>query len=200
MKAALHTTHGELPLPAFIPDATRAVVRSADSVDLAEARVPGLMVNTFHLSARPGISAVASVGGIHPFMGWSGPVAADSGGFQVFSLLSEDPTLGSVTDRGFVYRRARGGERQTLTPEKCIERQFRMGADVMFCLDYCTHPDAPDDVQLESVRLTVEGTALQDTFLRQVNQRKLADRDRPLLFAVVQGVTTASSDDSVRIS
>jgi len=188
MRSALNTLHGELPLPAFIPDATRAVVRSADSVDLAEARVPGLMVNTFHLSAGPGVSAVASVGGIHSFMGWSGLVAADSGGFQVFSLLSENPALGSVTDRGFVYRRAKGGERQTLTPEKCIERQFRMGADIMFCLDYCTHPGAPASIQSESVRLTVEwARRCQETFLRQADQRRLGDSDRPLLFAVVQG-------------
>jgi len=188
MRSALSTLHGELPLPAFIPDATRAVVRSADSADLAEAHVPGLMVNTFHLSASPGVSAVASVGGIHSFMGWRGPVAADSGGFQVFSLLSDNPALGSVTHRGFVYRRARGGERQTLTPEKCIGRQFRMGADIMFCLDYCTHPDAPASIQSESVRLTVEwARRCKETFLRQVDQRGLSDHERPLLYAVVQG-------------
>jgi len=188
VNTALHTLHGELPLPAFIPDATRAVVRSADSADLAEAHVSGLMVNTFHLSASPGVSAVASVGGIHSFMGWRGPVAADSGGFQVFSLLSENPALGSVTDRGFVYRRAKGGERQTLTPERCVERQFRMGADIMFCLDYCTHPGASADIQSESVRLTVEwARRCKETFLRQVDQRRLSDHERPLLFAVVQG-------------
>lgn len=188
MKAALHTLHGELPLPAFIPDATRAVVRSVDSTDLAEANVSGLMVNTFHLSSRPGVSAVGSIGGIHDFMGWHGPVAADSGGFQVLSLLSDNPALGSVTDRGLVYRRARGGEKETLTPEKCIERQFRLGADIMFCLDYCTHPDAPASIQSESVRLTVEwARRCKETFLRQVDQRGLSDHERPLLFAVVQG-------------
>ena len=188
MKESIHTLHGQLALPAFIPDATRAVVRSADSVDLEEAHVPGLMVNTFHLSASPGTSAVASVGGIHSFMGWRRPVAADSGGFQVFSLLSENPALGSVTERGFVYRRAKGGEKQTLTPEKCIERQFRMGADIMFCLDYCTHPDAPASIQSESVRLTVEwARRCKETFLRQADQRRLGGFERPLLFAVVQG-------------
>jgi len=188
VKTVLHTLHGELLLPAFIPDATRAVVRSVDSTDLVQAHVPGLMVNTFHLSGSPGVSAVASVGGVHSFMGWRGPVAADSGGFQVFSLLSENPALGSVTDRGFIYRRARGGAKQTLTPEKCIERQFRMGVDIMFCLDYCTHPVAPTRVQSESVRLTVEwARRCKDTFLRQVDQRRLGDHERPLLYAVVQG-------------
>ncbi len=188
MKTALRTRHGELLLPAFIPDATRAVVRSVDSADLVEARVPALMVNTFHLAASPGISAVASVGGVHSFMGWRGPVAADSGGFQVFSLLSENPALGSVTGRGLVFRRAKGGAKQILTPEKCIERQFRMGADIMFCLDYCTHPGAPARVQSESVRLTVEwARRCKETFLRQVDQRGLSDHRRPLLYAVVQG-------------
>ena len=188
MNRALRTNHGKLSFPAFVPDATRAVVRSVDSLDIAAVGVPGLMVNTFHLSTRPGISVLASNGGIHSFMGWRGPVASDSGGFQVFSLLSENPALGSVTDRGFVYRAAKGGERQTLTPEKCVERQFRMGSDIMFCLDYCTHPDAPAHVQLESVRLTLEwARRCKDTFLRQVDQRGLGEGDRPLLFAVVQG-------------
>lgn len=177
-----------MPVPTFIPDATRAVVRSIDSRDLESVSIRALMVNTLHLSTHPGVSTVASAGGVHKFMGWDRPVASDSGGFQVFSLISEDPSLGSVTDRGFTYRTARGGEKQTLTPDKCIERQFKIGSDIMFCLDYCTHPDAPKQMQEESVRLTVAwARRCKETFTRQVEQRRLNPSDRPLLFAVVQG-------------
>ena len=187
----VHTQHGALCLPAFIPDGTRAVVRAVDSGDLEACGVSGVMVNIIHLASHPGISAIGSLGGIHRFMGWQCPVSSDSGGFQIFSLITENPHLGSVSEKGFTYRMAPGAEKQTLTPEKCIEKQLRLGADILFCLDYCTHPDAPLEQQQESVRLTVAwARKCKETFLQRMEQRRSGEM-RPLLFAVVQGGNSA---------
>jgi queuine tRNA-ribosyltransferase len=82
----LATIHGELVLPSFLPDATRAVVRTIDSRDIKNSGSRGVMVNVIHLGDHPGISIIKQVGGIHKFMNWDGHVFCDSGGFQVFSL------------------------------------------------------------------------------------------------------------------
>jgi queuine tRNA-ribosyltransferase len=181
---ALSTAHGPLALPAFLPDATRAVVRGLDSADLLATGVQGLVVNVFHLQSHPGVTVVAGAGGVHGFMGWPRPVLSDSGGFQVFSLLAQSPGLGSVTKRGFTYRAAHGADKTVLTPEKCIQQQFRLGSDVMVCLDHCTHPAAPAREQRQSVEHTVLWAGLcKAQFERLCGQ---TDR-RPLLFAVIQG-------------
>ncbi len=185
-EVALMTRHGALPVPAFFPDATRAVVRALDAGDLEECGVP-VMVNILHLSTHPGISVVGSLNGVHRFMGWQRPLASDSGGFQILSLIGENPSLGSVSEKGFSYRLAPGAEKEMLTPEKCIEKQMRLGSDILFCLDYCTHPEASPEQQQESVRLTVLwARRCKEAFRHEVEQRKLADHP-PLLFAVVQG-------------
>lgn len=173
-------------LPAFLPDATRGVVRGLDSADLRAAGVQAVMVNSLHLATDPGVSTIASVGGIHAFMDWNGLVASDSGGFQVYSLLTDNPSLGSVDRKGFRWRPAVGRPAEVLTPERCIERQFRLGADIMFTLDYCTHPDAPALQQRDSVELTIHWARLcRKAFDRQLETRRKTRR--PLLLAVVQG-------------
>jgi queuine tRNA-ribosyltransferase len=183
----LVTPHGTLVLPAFFPDATRGVARTVGSEDLERAGIEGLVVNVLHLSERPGTSAVGSLGGIHDFMGWRGVVACDSGGFQAYSLIARGAKLGSVSNRGFTYRLARGGEKRTITPAKCIERQLRVGADILFCLDQCTHPDDPADAQRQSVERTVRwARACRLEFDKRVDTSKPTS-ERPLLFAVVQG-------------
>jgi queuine tRNA-ribosyltransferase len=179
---ALPTARGDLPLPAFLPDATRGVLRMVDAEDARQCGTAALMVNALHLSTHPGATAIGKLGGLHSFMGWEGPIASDSGGFQVLSLITQSQSLGSVSDRGFTYRLAAGQPRSTLTPEKCIRMQFRLGADLMFCLDECTHPTAGAERQRASV----------DRTLRWAQQcREAFERGpegaRPLLFAVVQG-------------
>ncbi len=189
--SSLATPHGELHLPAFLPDATRAVVRCVDADDVTACGVEGLVVNTFHLMTHPGVTVVSALGGVHAFMGWSGPVLSDSGGFQVFSLLIGSAKLGSVTRKGFSYRLAPGGDRKLLTPEKCIRAQFRLGADVLVCLDHCVPLDAPPERQREAL----ENTVLWAGACRREFDR-LAEQTgrRPLLFAVVQG----GKDESLR--
>ena len=97
MITSLITTSGDLQLPAFLPDGTRGVVRTVDSADLEACGVKALMVNTLHLAARPGLSVIGAVGGVCSFMGFGGPVATDSGGFQVYSLI--DAGLASVSSQ-----------------------------------------------------------------------------------------------------
>lgn len=183
--SGIETPHGRLSFPAFLPDASRAVVKSLDAADLEDCRVPAIMVNVFHLANAPGASVVAKLGGVHSYMGWSRPIASDSGGFQVFSLLHADPRSGSVTPRGFVYRRA--GDKRLFTPAKSIRQQLRLASDILFCLDHCTHPDEPPDAQKRSVSNTIKwARECKSEFDRALSQREMASA-RPLLFAVVQG-------------
>lgn len=186
-RAVLSTAHGDLSLPAFLPDATRGVVRTLDAADLQAAGVAGLMVNSLHLSTRPGATLVARLGGIHRFMGWDGPVAADSGGFQVYSLIAESPRNGSISTRGFTYRMGGKDKKRTLTPEKCIQKQFEVGADILFCLDHCTHPGEDRAAQERSVDHTVAwARKCREEFDRRL-ERASGRTGRPLLFGIVQG-------------
>lgn len=173
---------GTLELPAFLPDATRAVVRAVDSADLEAVGVSALMVNTLHVASKPGLSVIKAAGGLHEFMGWRGPLATDSGGFQIFSLLAAG--LATVSAKGFSYRPARGAETERLTPESCIHKQLRAGSDLLFCLDHCTGPDASAQELRESVDNTVRwARECRAAFDRAVEGRPA----RPLLFAVIQG-------------
>jgi queuine tRNA-ribosyltransferase len=184
MARTLSTEHGELRLPAFLPDATKGAVRAVDSQDLARCGVEGVVVNVYHLSARPGCRTVKAAGGIHRFMAWDRPVLSDSGGFQIYSLLAERQVLGSVSKRGFRYRKGPQGRRRILTPEKSVCLQFDLGSDIVLCLDHCTHPGAPKDEQRASVENTVAwARAGRSEFDR------LCDRTgrRPFIFSAVQG-------------
>ncbi len=182
--AEIVTPHGAIRLPAFLPDATRGVVRGLSARQVRQCGVQGLVVSTFHLMSKPGSTVVQAQGGIHRFMDWSGPVLSDSGGFQIFSLLTQSPGLGGVTRKGVHYRLSRKSGKRLLTPEKCIRKQLQMGADVLVCLDHCTHPEDPAEVHREAVENTVRWAE---------NSRRAFDEsvgkldERPLLFAVVQG-------------
>lgn len=180
----LETPHGAIHLPAFFPDATRGVVRTVDPDRLRACGVEGLVVNAFHLRRSPGARPIARIGGIHSFMNWSGPVLSDSGGFQVFSLLQESPSNGSVTAKGFFYRPDRTQRKELLTAQTSIQVQLRLGSDILVCLDHCTHPDASKAEQRASVEHTVAwARASRQAF----DQACPTDQPRPLLFAVVQG-------------
>jgi queuine tRNA-ribosyltransferase len=145
------------------------------------------MVNSLHLAHSPGIRTIQQLGGLHAFMGWEGPLATDSGGFQVYSLVAGKAPLGSVSERGFSYRLPAQERRRLLTPEAAIESQLRLGSDIIFCLDYCTHPAAPAAVQRESVELTLAWAARSKPAFLAGLERRARGGPQPLLFAVVQG-------------
>jgi queuine tRNA-ribosyltransferase len=183
--------HGELLAPTWLPDATRGVVRCVDSEDLRGCGVAGVVTSAFHLIRQPGINAITAAGGLHDFMNWQGPIVTDSGGFQAFSIIRQNPRHGSITDKGLVFR-PDDGDKLLLTPEKSVQFQFRCGADIIICLDDCTHPDDPMDIQRESVGRTVAwAERCKAEYNKQLASRRLDESMRPLLFAVVQGGSSA---------
>jgi len=187
--AALETRHGTVHLPAFFPDATRAVVRTLDAGDLEACGVQGLIVNTFHLAYAPGVGLIKSQGGVHPFVGWDRPIISDSGGFQAMSMIRENARYGRISDRGITFTNVdvQGGKKLKLTPEKCIQMQFDLGTDIIMCLDDCPSPDADLDQVAEAVRRTISwARGCKDEFERECERRELSE-GRPLLFGIIQG-------------
>jgi len=187
--STIQTAHGELRLPAFLPDATRAVVRTVDSHDLEACGVTGLVVNTFHLTTQPGAGLIKSMGGIHRFMHWHRPIVSDSGGFQLMSMIRSNPRYGVILDRGVHFTDIdRGGGKVKFTPEKSIQVQFDLGADVMVCLDDCPRADASAAENADSVRRTgLWARRCRAEFDRLLEVRAKTGQDRPLLFGVIQG-------------
>ncbi len=181
----LRLPHGDLPLPAFLPDATLGVVRALDSADLEACGVGALVMNTFHLMQHPGSSTVSALGGLHRMSGWRRPIITDSGGFQAYSLISENPRFGSISDEGITIRPEGSDRKFQLTPEKCVQLQVAYGADVVMCLDQCTHVDDPPAVQEAAVRRTVAwARRCRDEYDRLMAQKRLPEGERPLLFGV----------------
>jgi queuine tRNA-ribosyltransferase len=184
----LRLPHGQIAMPVFMPDATLGVVRSVDATDLVQCEIQSVVMNTFHLMQRPGSSTISALGGLHKMSAWQRPIVTDSGGFQAYSLISQNAKFGSMSDDGITFK-PEGSERKLhLTPEKTIQLQLSYGADVVICLDECTHVDAPYELQAMSVRRTIDwAKRCKKEFLHQVNQRHLPVEQRPLLFAVIQG-------------
>ena len=185
---ALALPHGTLALPAFLPDATLGVVRAVDAADLRAAGIAGLVMNTFHLMQRPGSSTVTALGGLHAMSGWDGPIITDSGGFQAYSLIAENPKNGRLGANGLTFQTEGSAHKYQLTPEKTVQLQVSYGADVVICLDQCTHVDAPEEEQARAVARTVAWAARgKAEFTRLMAQKRLGLEARPLLFAVIQG-------------
>ncbi len=183
----LPTAHGPLPLPAFLPDATRAGVRAVDASDLQHVGVAGVMVNSFHLLRVPGARLIKEAGGIHRFMGWPGTIVSDSGGFQVYSLIRQDPRAGVIRPNEVIFREPSSGERIMLTPERSIQVQLQLGSDVVMCLDDCTDVDAPLAEQERAVERTVRWARRCRAEFDRLVERRRRGTTRPLLFAVIQG-------------
>ena len=193
----LRTRHGCLSLPAFLPDATKGVVKTLDREDLLRCGVTGLMVNSLHLASDPGASLISAAGGIHRFMGWDGPILSDSGGFQILSLLERrdrSGATGRIAAQGITYRWGKGRREKRWTPETCIRRQVRMGADIIFCLDYCTGARGDRSLRERSVGYTVEWARRCKEEYGRLVENGGDPSGRPLLFAVVQG----GSDGALR--
>ncbi len=184
----LSLPHGILSLPEFLPDATRGAVRSADSQDLEQAGVQALVMNTFHLMQNPGSSTIQALGGLHAMSGWPRPIVTDSGGFQIYSLIRQNPRYGSLSNRGAVFHTDDSSRKWNLTPEKSIQLQLAYGSDVVICLDDCTHVEASLSEQEDSVRRTIDwARRAKAEYLRILEGKRLPEADRPLIFAVIQG-------------
>lgn len=179
--------HGDLELPAFFPDGTYGIIKSVNSKDLENANVSGMVINTFHLINKIGINNIKALGGIHKLVNYNRPMISDSGGFQVFSMISENSKRGEIRKNEIIFREEDGGK-VILTPEKCIQMQFALGVDIMMCLDYCTHPNDPDDINEKSVETTIRwAKKCKDEYNKQLEMRKYTMKNRPLIFGIIQG-------------
>ncbi len=136
------TAHGALPTPIYAPVGTQATVKAVTPQQLREVGAILLLANTYHLYLRPGDERIAGLGGLHTFMGWDGPLLTDSGGFQVFSLGGErgQLPLRAIDDEGVTFRSHIDGRRHRLTPERVIEIEQNLGADIAMVLDECAPP------------------------------------------------------------
>lgn len=132
----LHTPHGDVPTPVFMPVGTQATVKTMSPRDLREVGASLILANTYHLYLRPGAETVAKLGGLHRFMGWDGPILTDSGGFQIFSLQA----LRQVDEDGVTFRSHLDGSLHRFTPELVIAVQEQLGADIIMALDECPNP------------------------------------------------------------
>ncbi|HOG45214.1 MAG TPA: tRNA guanosine(34) transglycosylase Tgt [Anaerolineae bacterium] len=132
----MRTPHGEVETPVFCPVGTQATVKTLTPREVAEAGASMVLANTYHLFLRPGAETVARLGGLHRFMGWEHPILTDSGGFQVFSLEN----LRRVSDEGVLFRSHIDGSEHFLTPEKAIETEELLGADIIMAFDECSPP------------------------------------------------------------
>jgi queuine tRNA-ribosyltransferase len=132
----LHTPHGDLLTPVFAPVGTQASVKAVTPAQLQELGASLILANTYHLYLRPGDELVASLGRLHRFMGWKGPILTDSGGFQVFSLAENR----KIDDDGVTFKSHIDGSTHRLTPEKSIQIQQNLGADIIMAFDECAPP------------------------------------------------------------
>lgn len=171
----LHTAHGEVKTPVFMPVGTAGTVKAmtADAVRSTGARM--VLGNTYHLMLRPGAERVARLGGLHRLMDWHGPILTDSGGYQVMSLAE----LRKMDEDGVTFRSHVDGSKHRLTPERSVEIQHLLGADVTMCLDECTPFPATEEQAAASMRLSMRwAKRCRDAFV---------PREGYGLFGIVQG-------------
>src|SRR5580698_1217646 len=173
-RGTFRVAHGRIETPAFMAVGTRATVTGLTPADLVAMGTQVVLGNTYHLMLRPGPELFRRVGGIHAFMGWSGPVLTDSGGYQIFSL----PGDRTLTEQGARFRSYTDQRIHMLSPERSIEMQTAIGSDIMMVLDVCV--DSRSDAA--RTREAMERT-------HRWALRSLAARTNPAqaLFAIVQG-------------
>ena len=127
----LITAHGEIQTPAFLPVATQAAVKALSPQDLRDLGCQVVIANTYHLALRPGVDLIERMGGLHAFMQWDGPIATDSGGFQITSFAHRL----RISDEAVTFRSHLDGKPFHLSPESAVQLQERLGADILMCLD-----------------------------------------------------------------
>ena len=144
-RGKLHTMHGTVNTPFFLPIATKGAVKNLSPEELREVGAEIILGNTYHLWLRPGEKIIKKMGGLHHFMNWNGPILTDSGGYQVFSLAGKkltkaEPSENSgvkISEKGVAFRDPADGKKYFMTPEKSIEIQLSLGSDIIMALDEC---------------------------------------------------------------
>lgn len=171
----VHTPHGVIETPAFMPVGTQATVKTMSPEELKQMDAHIVLGNTYHLFLRPGHDIVQDAGGLHKFMNWDRPILTDSGGFQVFSLSD----MRKITEEGVHFRSHLNGDKLFISPEKSMEIQNALGSDIMMAFDECPPADADYDYVKQSLERTTRWA-----------ERCLKSHQRPKeqgLFGIVQG-------------
>lgn len=171
----MHTAHGDIETPIFMPVGTRASVKAITQEDLENLGAQIILGNTYHLYLRPGHELIEKVAGdLHRFMSWKKPILTDSGGYQVFSLS----TLNKVSEEGVVFQSHLDGSRHLLSPEKSMEIQKALGSDIVMCFDECPALPATKERLHTSMQLTLR-------WAKRCKEYQL--RDYQNLFGIIQG-------------
>jgi len=168
-----HTPHGEFSTPIFAPVGTQATVKSLTPLQLREIQASLILANTYHLYLRPGDELIAEMGGLHAFMNWPAPILTDSGGFQVFSMAS----IREIDDDGVTFKSHVDGSTHHFTPERAIEIQENLGADIIMALDECADPH----------ERAYNETAMLRTHAWAERCQEAKTRPNQALFGIVQG-------------
>ena len=169
------TAHGDIATPAFMPVGTAATVKAMTPGAVAETGAQILLANTYHLMLRPGAETLERLGGLHDFMNWPGPILTDSGGFQVMSLAE----MRDIAEDGVTFKSHIDGSRHQLTPERCVDIQRALDADISMVLDECTPFPATAEEAAVSMRLSMRWAArCRDAF---------TERPGYALFGITQG-------------
>jgi queuine tRNA-ribosyltransferase len=172
----IQTPHGTIQTPIFMPVGTQASVKSVSPEELHAVGAAIILANTYHLMLRPGSQLIATLGGLHSFMGWDGPILTDSGGFQVWSLGH----LRKLSEEGALFRSHLDGSLHLLTPERVMQIEAELGADIILPLDICApYPCPPRDAQ----------KAMEQTHRWEERALLAKEHYRPeqTLFGIVQG-------------
>lgn len=171
----LHTPHGVIETPIFMPVGTRATVKTMTPEELKDIGAQIILSNTYHLYLRPGYELIREAGGLHEFMHWDKPILTDSGGFQVFSLGD----LRKITEEGVEFRSHIDGSKHFISPEKSIEIQNALGSDIMMAFDECAPYPSDRDYVIKSYKRTTRWAKRCKDFHENV--------DKQALFGIVQG-------------
>jgi queuine tRNA-ribosyltransferase len=174
-RGKVHTPHGTIETPVFMPVGTAATVKSMKPEDVADMGADIILSNTYHLYLRPGHEIVKEAGGIHKFMNWNGAVLTDSGGFQVFSLAD----LRKITEEGVQFRSHIDGSAHMLSPEKSMEVQNALGSDIIMAFDEC----APYPADRQYVKNSLERTTRWRARCKEYHK----NTEKQSLFGIMQG-------------
>ncbi len=169
----VHTLHGDIETPVFMPVGTQATVKGVPPRDLLDLGSQIILSNTYHLYLRPGDDLVARRGGLHGFMSWPKPILTDSGGFQVFSLSE----MRKIDDDGVTFKSHLDGSMHRFTPEKAIKIQENLGADIIMCFDECAKPNDREYSEIAMNRTHAWARRCRDAHMRSDQA----------LFGIVQG-------------
>lgn len=177
----LKVAHGMIETPFFMPIATRGAVKTLSAEDIRQLEAQIILSNTYHLWQRPGVSVLKKFKGLHQYMGWSGPILTDSGGYQVFSLAQRR----KISERGVQFSSEIDGQLLFLSPEKAIDIQRAIGSDIMMVLDECPAYPTTRGYARSSMDMTTHWAE------RSLIYKKKKRITRQLLFGIVQGSTFA---------